>query len=114
MIAKLVNGYPVPCPKTGADGSGKYHTNLPKFYENHLGIAADDGFYPVQYTEKPDGDYLASWELQTTQNGTMIVQIWTSYTPEPEPMPTPDPYQMRADIDYLAMMTGNDLGGEDE
>ena len=107
MIGKLENGAMRPCPKSGLDGSGVMHTNLAAFYEKHADTAAEDGFYPVQYTDKPEGNYLPSWELI----GGEIVQVWTEYTPQPEPEPAPDPFQMRADIDYLAMMTDNDLGG---
>lgn len=110
MIAKLINGCPVPCPKQGADGSGNYHTNLPRFYENHLEIAADDGFYPVVYTEKPEGNYLPSWEIQTIESVQKIVQIWTEYTPTPEPIPV-DVEKLRADVDYIAMMEDIDLEG---
>ncbi len=111
MIAKLINGYPVPCPKHGEDVSGRYHTNLPKYYETHLDEAAEDVYYPVVYTEKPIGNYIESWEMQTVEGVMSIVQIWTEYTPQPEPMPVPDPYQMRADIDYIAMMGDYDIGG---
>ena len=95
MIAKLVNGYPVPCPKKGADGSGSFHTNLPLYYARHLDVAAEDGYYPVQYTDKPDGDYLPSWELQEVEGVTMIVQLWTPYTPQPEPV---DPITERLEM----------------
>lgn len=109
MIAKLINGCPVPCPKQGADGSGNYHTNLPRFYENYLEIAATDGYYPVVYTEKPEGNYIDSWNLQLYEGAQSIVQIWTEYTPTPEP-PVPDIYKMQADIDYLLMMGDYDGG----
>ena len=81
MIAKLVNGYPVQCPKRGEDGAGVYHTNLPRYYETHPDAAAAAGYYPMMYTDKPDGDYAPLWELQNGQ----IVQVWTEYTPQPEP-----------------------------
>lgn len=110
MIAKLINGVPVPCPKQGADGSGNYHTNLPKFYENHLEIAADDGYYPVVYTEKPEGYYIDSWSLQLYEGVQSIVQIWTEYTPTPEPIPV-NVEKLRADVDYIAMMEEIDLEG---
>ena len=95
MIAKLANGHPVPCPQKGADGSGKMHTNLPLYYARHLDVAAEDGFYPVQYTDKPDGDYLASYEMQEVEGVTMIVQVWTPYTPQPEPV---DPITERLEM----------------
>ena len=91
MIVKLVDGKLVPCPKTGKDGRGIPHTNLPLYYERNLDTAEEDGFYPVQYSDKPDGDYLPSWELQSGR----IVQIWTPFTPEPEPE---DPVAARLDM----------------
>ena len=81
MIGKLENGNMIPCPKSGTDGNGILHTNLPAYYEKHLDRAGADSYYPVRYTEKPDGDYLPSWELI----GGEIVQVWTPYTPQPEP-----------------------------
>lgn len=95
MIAKLINGYPVPCPKHGEDGSGNHHTNLPRYYENHPDAASDAGYYPVRYTDKPDGDYLPSWELQEVEGVTIIVQLWTPYTPQPEPV---DPITERLEM----------------
>lgn len=80
MIAKLVNGTLYPCPRRGS-ANGSYHTNLPKFYENHPSVAVSDGYYPVRYTEKPEGNYTPSWQLINNE----IVQMWTPYTPEPEP-----------------------------
>lgn len=80
MIAKLHNGSIIGCPKSGVS-NGSYHTSLPKYYESHLGVAAKDGYYPVKYTDKPEGDYEASWELINGE----IVQVWVPYTPEPEP-----------------------------
>ena len=81
MIAKLANGVIYPCPKKGRDGTGRMHTNLPLFYEKHPTSSVSDGYYPVRYTDKPDGDYISSWELQNGE----IVQVWTEYTPQPEP-----------------------------
>ncbi len=95
MIGKLTNGQLVPCPRQGQDGRGRLHTNLPVYYAHHVAEAAEDGYYPVRYTDKPEGDYLQSWELRTTQSGAEIVQIWTPYTPEPEPE---DPYAARLDM----------------
>ena len=82
MIGKLENGVLHPCPKSGLDGSGVMHTNLAAFYEKHADTAAEDGFYPVRYTDKPEGDYVSSWELQNGE----IVQVWTKHTPQPEPV----------------------------
>lgn len=107
MIGRLENGALYACPKSGLDGAGVMHTNLPAYYERHIDTAAADGYYPVRYTDKPEGNYLPSWDLIAGE----IVQVWTEYTPQPEPEPAPNPFQMRADIDYLAMMTDNDLGG---
>lgn len=91
MIARLTDGRLFPCPQHGQDGSGRLHTNLPLYYEKHPDAASQDGYYPVQYTDKPDGDYTSGWELQ---NG-VIVQVWTAYTPEPEPV---DPVAERLDM----------------
>ena len=91
MIGKLENGVLHPCPKSGLDGSGVMHTNLAAFYEKHADTAAEDGFYSVRYTDKPEGDYLPSWELI----GGEIVQVWTPYTPQPEPA---DPIAERLDF----------------
>lgn len=85
MVAKLENGVLYPCPQHGCDGGGRYHTNLPRFYEHNPDIAVQDGYYPVTHTDKPDGDYLPSWELQEVEGIMQIVQVWSPYTPEPEP-----------------------------
>ena len=101
-FAKMENGVVRFCPKTGTDGQGRQHTNLPKYYET----AEDrDGWMEVVETDKPDGAYTPKY---TVQDG-RIVQEWE---PEQIPEPEPDPYQMRADIDYLAMMGDIDLGGD--
>lgn len=91
MIGKLENGALYSCPKSGLDGSGVMHTNLPAYYEKHIDTAAADGYYPVRYTDKPEGDYLPSWELQYGE----IVQVWTPYEPQPEPA---DPIAERLDF----------------
>lgn len=91
MIARLSQGRLIPCPKQGRDGYGSLHSNLSGFYERHPDIAAEDGYYPVRYTEKPAGDYLPSWKFVSGE----IVQIWTEYTPEPEPE---DPVTARLDM----------------
>lgn len=85
MIAKLTNGIIYPCLIHGMDGRDRMHTNLPLYYEHNPDVAVVDGYYPVQYTDKPDGDYLPSWELQQINGVLTIVQVWTPYTPEPEP-----------------------------
>ena len=110
MIATLVSGNLVPCPKRGTDGNGKFHTNLPLYYEHHLDVAMSDGYYPVKFTDKPEGNYRESWNIQLDDNVMKIVQIWTEYTPEPEPMPV-DIEKLRSDVDYIAMMTDVDLEG---
>ena len=111
MLARLINGCTVPCPKQGTDGSGSFHTNLPLYYARHLDVAAEDGYYSVRQTDKPDGDYRSSWALQEVEGVMQIVQTWTEYTPEPGPV---DPIMERMDeqdakIDYLAMMYGIDF-----
>ena len=106
MIARLIDGNMIPCPKQGRDGRGGLHTNLQTYYEKHLDKAALDGFYPVRYTDKPEGDYKSAWELINGE----IVQTWTPYTPQPEPIPV-DVDKLRADVDYIAMMEDIDLDG---
>ena len=100
-FAKITGGSIRFCPARGTDGQGRMHTNLPKYYET---AANRDGWMELVETDKPDGNYTP---VYTEQNG-KIVQSWEPVT---EPLPEPDPYQMRADIDYLAMMGDIDLGG---
>lgn len=105
MIAKLSGeGRLIPCPQIGVDAFGRVHTNLRRFYELFPGVAARDGFYPVRFTDKPEGNYVDSFELRDNE----IVQVWTEYTPEPEP-PEVDLEKLRSDVDYIAMMTDVDL-----
>lgn len=106
MIARLIDGNIRPCPLHGKDGNGRYHSNLPSYYDKHLDIAAKDGYYPVRYVEKPEGDYTYEWQLINDE----IVQVWVPYTPEPEPMEVDLP-KLRSDVDYIAMMTDVDLEG---
>lgn len=80
MIAKLVSGNLVQCRKYGRDRSGRVHTDLIGYYEKHLGEAAEDGYYPVRFTERPEGDYKAIYELIDGE----IVQGWEEFTPEPD------------------------------
>lgn len=91
MIAKLVSGNLVQCRKYGRDGSGRVHTDLPSYYAAHLDEAAVDGYYPVRFTERPEGDYKAIYELIDGE----IVQGWEEFTPEPEPA---DPVEERLDM----------------
>ena len=102
MIARLVNGILYPCPKQGV-ADNIYHTNLPKYYQNNPSMAVLDGYYPVRYTEKPEGNYAPSWQLINNE----IVQVWTEYTPVPDV----DVEKLRADVDYLYMMEDKDLEG---
>ena len=101
ILGKLINNILNLCPEQGKDSDGKYHTNLKKYCENK---ANHDGWKEVIYTDKPEGNYAPSWEIQNNQ----IIQIWTEYTPEPEPINI-DIEKMRSDIDYIAMMTDIDL-----
>ncbi len=84
MIARIISGNIFPCPRQGY-ANGTYHTNLPRYYGNHPEAAAEDGYYPVRYTDAPDGDYLPSWSLQEDGGALRIVQGWAPYTPQPEP-----------------------------
>lgn len=84
MIAKLVDGNLIQCPKQGQDGRGILHTNLPVFYDHHLALAAEDDYFPVQFTDKPEGNYMPSYKMQEVEGIMQIVQNWTPYTPEPD------------------------------
>ena len=100
-FARIENGIVRFCPLVGTDGQGRRHTNLPKYYET----AADrDGWLELVETDKPDGNYAPQYAVQDGK----IVQTWE---PAEIPAPEPDPYQMRADIDYIAMMGDYDIGG---
>ena len=49
----------------------------------------------------------------TAENG-VVTSITSGEVPEPEPIPEPPPTeteQLRADVDYIAVMTDIDLGG---
>lgn len=108
MIAKLVSGNLVQCRKYGRDGSWRVHTDLPSYYAAHLDEAAVDGYYPVVFVPKPEGNCMASWTLQSYDGRLQIVQVWTPCDPQPEPV---DVERLRADVDYIAMMEDIDLGG---
>ena len=100
-FAKLENGIVRFCPLTGIDGQGRRHTDLPKYYET----AADrDGWLELVETDRPEGNVVPQYIEQDGK----IVQGWI---PAEEPPSAPDPYQMRADIDYIAMMGDYDIGG---
>lgn len=103
MIAKLVNGNIIPCPLKGKDGVGRYHSNLEKYYESKPVLAMSEGYYPVEYTEKPEGNFISAWQLINN----VIKQVWEPYTPAPEISIE----KMRSDVDYIAMMTDVDLEG---
>lgn len=84
-FGKLVEGMLHLCPLRGADGQGRLHTNLPKYYET----AADrDGWMEVVYTERPEGDYEPYYIVENLK----IVQYWR------ETEPAPDPYDSRLDM----------------
>lgn len=106
MIARLINGNISPCPFHGKDSNGRYHSNLTAYYERHLDEAKLDEYYPVRNTEKPEGNYTASWSLVNDE----ILQVWTPYTPVPEP--DIDLEKLRSDVDYIAMMSDIDLDGD--
>ena len=100
-FAKIIDNIMHFCPRTGIDAQGRMHTNLPRYYER----ATDrDGYLEVVETDKPSGNYAP---VYTEQNG-KIVQSWE---PVAESLSEPNPYQMRADIDYIAMMTNIDMKG---
>ena len=63
MIVQYIDRYTVqPCPKTGKS-INMFHTNLPKFYESHPNHAAEDGYYPLIPSEKPEGAYRPTYTL---------------------------------------------------
>lgn len=74
-FGKLTDGRLHLCPFRGADGQGRLHTNLPRYYEH----AADrDGWLEVVETEPPEGDYEP---IYTVVNG-QIVQSWQAVEAE--------------------------------
>ena len=98
-FGKLAAGMLHLCPLRGADGQGRLHTNLPKYYET----AADrDGWMEIIYTERPEGDYEPYYIVENEK----IVQHWRETEPQPEPV---DLGKLRSDVDYIAMMTDVDL-----
>ena len=88
-FGKLADGRLHLCPQSGADGQGRLHTNLPKYYET----AADrDGWMEIVETDRPAGDYTP---VYTVEDG-RIVQRWQEVEPQPEPV---DPVMAR--IEFL-------------
>ena len=113
MFARLEEGRLQSCwKKAGQDGSGRFHTNLPLYYEKNPEKAAEDGYYPVEHTPQPEEEregfyWSPRWELQEIEGVTKIVQVWHAEEIPPEPV---DPLEERdAKIDYLAMMIGVDF-----
>lgn len=98
-FGKLADGRLHLCPLRGADGHGRLHTNLPKYYET----ASDrDGWMEVVETERPHGDYEPTYSVEDGK----IVQSWVPVAPTPAPV---DLDKLRSDVDYIAMMTDVDL-----
>lgn len=82
------------CPKTGKS-INMFHTNLPRFYETHPDRAAEDEYYPLIPSEKPDGNYLPTYTL--SDNG--IVQGWEQIT-TPVSVQIDELKQQLAETDY--------------
>ena len=89
-LAKLENDRPRYCPQTGMDTQGRYHTNLPRYYEKR-DPQDRDGWLEVVYTDKPAGDYTDVYEIADGR----IVQRWQAFDPQPEPV---DPVAQRLDM----------------
>ena len=111
MFARLEEGLLRSLAKAGKDGSGRFHTNLPLYYEKHPDEAEKDGYCPVEKTPMPEereGFYWSPrWELQEREGVTTIVQVWDAVEIPPEPV---DPIEeLTAKVDYVAMMTGVDF-----
>lgn len=81
MLAKLIAGKMIPCPKQGRDSRGGLHTDLPRFYKANPHRAAEDGVYPVRFTPCPAGMCTMGWTLRDAE----IVQVWSCGTGQPEP-----------------------------
>ena len=89
-----------PCPKTGKS-INMFHTNLPKFYESHPNHAAEDGYYPLIPSEKPEGAYRPTYTLSDIG----IVQEW-------EAIPAPPPELTVEEVALaVAELTQMMLGG---
>ena len=74
-FGKLTDGRLHLCPLRGADGQGRLHTDLPRYYER----AADrDGWLEVVETEPPEGDCTPVYDAE---NG-RIVQRWQAAEPQ--------------------------------
>ena len=77
-FAKLEQGTIRHCPSRGRDGVGRYHTDLPRYYET----AADrEGWLELVETAPPEGDYRAVY----TETDGRILQSWEPVTVPPEP-----------------------------
>lgn len=79
-FGKLADGRLHLCPQSGADGQGRLHSNLPKYYET----AADrDGWMEVVEMDRPQGDCAPAYAVE---NG-RIVQRWEAVDPQPDDDP---------------------------
>ncbi len=88
MLARLIDGRMIPCPKQGRDGRGGLHTDLPRYYADHPHRCAEDGYYPVRFAKRPAGDPAMGWTLRNGE----IIQVWTENTPRSD-----DPILARLD-----------------
>ena len=101
-FAKLIEStHIVRAPHDGIS-DGRYHTDLPRFYQKHPDKAAVDGFFELVKTDKPEGYY----EPRYTKDGAKIYQTWEPFTPpEPEPDPLVEQVEQTASVvDYNIMM----------
>jgi hypothetical protein len=73
------------CPTSGKS-INMFHTNLPKFYETHTDRAAEDGYYPLITSEKPDGVYRPTYTLSDIG----VVQGWELIPEQPPQLTVED------------------------
>lgn len=88
---------------------------LPLSNGAHRNQAGDFDIVPEGYAEIPVGltvpDTFPFVNI-TAENG-IVTSITAGQVPKPEPTPTPAPTdteRLRADVDYIAVMAGVDLG----
>jgi hypothetical protein len=82
------------CPTSGKS-INMFHTNLPRFYETHTDRAAEDGYYPLITSEKPEGNYLPTYTLSDIG----VVQGWEQIT-TPVSVQIDELKQQLAETDY--------------
>lgn len=73
-----------PAPLNGKLEDGTAVSNLPSYFADHPDAAAACGYYPLQESEKPEGEYRAIYSMGEGK----ILQEWEEIEPDPEPGPT--------------------------